>query len=221
MKIQSLKEMNAKSAAAFTRLDLAIVIATLGILVVLLLYLLETSAIGHRPRRATRVTCTVNLRQVSLAFALWMDDHKLTNFPWEVSAPIGTAPDVRSSNVFRHFGAISNEFLNLRVLTCPADKARKPAASWGALRNENISYFINVTPPLDLQSVLAGDRHLTTNHHLLTGYNLISAPDRLRWTKLIHEDAGNVVLVDGSAHQTGTRQLQQYFTNTPPHLAFP
>jgi hypothetical protein len=211
--------MKPKSVRAFTRADMIVLVAAIGIAALCLVYN-GLRSLGHS-RKAPRVECTVNLKQVALAFCLWEIDRGLTNFPWEVSAPIGTASDAQSSNAFRHFAAISNELQNLRVLTCPADKTRKPASSWGALRNNNISYFINVTPSLDIQSVLVGDRHLTTNHHLLAGYNVISSPERLRWTKLIHEDAGNLAFADGSGHQITTRLLRQYFTNTPIHLVIP
>jgi hypothetical protein len=107
------------------------------------------------------------------------------------------------------------------MLTCPADKTRKPASSWGALRNDNISYFINVTPSLDVQSVIAGDRNLSTNGRALSGYATISDASKLTWTKVIHENVGNVAIADGSAHQITTRWLRQYFTNTPIHLAIP
>jgi len=96
-----------------------------------------------------------------------------------------------------------------------------PSSSWGALRDDNISYFINMTPSLDVQSAIAGDRNLSTNGRPLTGYAAISDAKALKWTKLIHEHAGNVAMVDGSAHQITTRHLQQLFTNTPAYLAIP
>jgi len=138
--------MNLKPASAFTRVDLLILVGAAGMLALWLLWG-GAGAIAYSPRRAARVACTVNLKQVALAFSLWESDRNLTNFPWEIAAPIGTAADAQSSNVFRHFEGISNELQNLRVLTCPADKTRKPAPSWGALRNNNISYFINMTLP--------------------------------------------------------------------------
>jgi hypothetical protein len=211
--------MNLKPASAFTRVDLAILVAAAGMLALWLFY--GSVGLHRRPRHAARVTCTINLKQVALAFCVWEVDRDLTNFPWEVGAPIGTASGVRSNNVFWHFAAISNELQNLRVLTCPADKARKPATSWGALRNENISYFINVTPSLDVQSVTVGDRDLGTNSRPLGGYNVISDAKTLQWTKVLHEHGGNVALAEGSAHQITTQRLQDYFTNTPIHLAFP
>jgi prepilin-type processing-associated H-X9-DG protein len=211
--------MNLRSACAFTKLDVIILVASAGMLALWILY--GSMGLYRRPHRSARVGCTTNLKQVALAFSLWQADQDITNFPWEVAAPIGTAADAQSTNVFPHFAAISNQLQNLRVLICPADKIRKPASSWGALRNDNISYFINVTPSLDVQSVIAGDRNLSANGRPLGGYAVLSDAKALKWTKLIHEHGGNVAMVDGSAHQTTTRQLRQYFTNTPIHLAIP
>jgi len=219
--MKSIPEMNTKSVSAFTRVDVVVMLVVATAMLALWLLYGGAGAIRHRPRPGARVLCTSNLKQVALAFSLWEADRNLTNFPWEVSAPIGTAADAQSTNVFRHFAVISNELQNLRVLTCPADKTRKPASSWRALRNDNISYFINVTPSLDVQSVIAGDRNLSTNGRPLTGYAAISDANALKWTKLIHEHAGNVAMVDGSAHQITTRHLQQLFTNTPAYLAIP
>ena len=219
--MKSIPEMNTKSVSAFTRVDVVVMLVVATAMLALWLLYGGAGAIRHRPRPGARVLCTSNLKQVALAFSLWEADRNLTNFPWEVSAPIGTAADAQSTNVFRHFAVISNELQNLRVLTCPADKTRKPASSWRALRNDNISYFINVTPSLDVQSVIAGDRNLSTNGCALSGYATISDASKLAWTKLIHENVGNVAITDGSVHQITTRQLRQYFTNTTPHLAIP
>lgn len=209
--------MNLKPISAFTKVDLVILVAAAGMLALWIFYV----GLHRRPRYGARVTCTSNLKQVVLALSLWQADRNLTNFPWEVAAPLGTAPDDQSSKVFQHFAAISNELQNARVLTCPADKGRKSAASWEALRNDNVSYFINVTPSLDIQSVIAGDRNLSTNGRPLRGYAAISDANRLAWTKLIHEGAGNVGMVDGSVHQITTRHLRQFFTNVPAYLAIP
>ena len=210
--------MSRRSISAFTKLDGTILIFAIGLIV---LFLLAGSGIGRRQRPGSSVACTRHLKQVVLAFSLWQADRNLTNLPWEVAAPIGTAPDAKSSDVFRHFAAISNECQNFRMLICPADKARKPTRSWAALRNHNISYFINVTPSLDVQSVLAGDRNVSTNGSLLTGYNVIPTTDELRWSRSIHEHGGNVGMMDGSVHQTTTRHLRQCFTNAPAYLAIP
>jgi prepilin-type processing-associated H-X9-DG protein len=78
-----------------------------------------------------------------------------------------------------------------------------------------------VTPSLDIQSVITGDRNLSDNARSLRGYVAISDANRLAWTKLIHEGAGNVGMVDGSVHQITSPQLRQFFTNVPTYLAIP
>ena len=164
--------------------------------------------------------CTSSLKQVVLSFHLWAIDHE-TNFPWQVQTPPGSLPHADSPQVFRHFAAISNELQNARALTCPGDKARKPTTSWTVLRNENISYFINLTQFKFPEDVLVGDRHLSTNANILQGVHIISDPALLRWTKDIHPHNGNVALVDTSVHQVTVKGVQSLLINVPIRLAIP
>jgi prepilin-type processing-associated H-X9-DG protein len=164
---------------------------------------------------------------VSLAFLIWVEDSKTIKFPWQVASPTGTLHHAESSQVFRHFIAVSNKLQNPRRLLCPADKARKPSASWDALQNENISYFINLASPQnwELESmqnlIILGDRNLSTNHNILSGYYTISDPTQLRWTKDIHQHRGNVALADGSVHRESIIDVQSRLTNLPVRLAIP
>jgi hypothetical protein len=161
------------------------------------------------------------LKQVALALHLWASDQDSTNFPWHAQTPSGTASAPKSLDVFRHFAAISNELHNTRILTCPDDKPRTPATSWAALRNENISYFINHTPFPFQQDALMGDRHLSTNKSILRGYYEISNPALLNWTKDIHSHYGNVALADASVHEMSTLAVRSRLTNVPTRLAIP
>jgi hypothetical protein len=204
---------------ALTAIEVLIIICALFIVAALLL----PRTTGNHGK-APRVRCTSSLKQVALAFHLWSIDHegtRLPQFPWQVQTPVGTLPHADSPQVFRHFAVISNELQNTQALTCPSDKARKPTTSWTALRNENISYFINVTQFKFPEGVLAGDRHLSTNANILRGVHVISDPAVLRWTKDIHPQQGNVALLDTSVQQVTTKGAQSLFTNVPIRLAIP
>jgi hypothetical protein len=203
------------SKRALTAVEVLLIIFALFFLAALLLPSLS------RSHRSPRVMCTSRLKQAALAFHLWAIDHGGTNFPWQVQTTGGTERYAKSPEIFRHFAAISNELQNARALACPGDKARKPIISWTALRNENISYFINLTQFTFQQDVILGDRHLSTNASILRGFHEISDPALLRWTKDIHPHQGNVALTDASVQQVTIKGVQSLLTNVPIRLAIP
>jgi hypothetical protein len=121
----------------------------------------------------------------------------------------------------------SNEIGSLKVLICPGDDERKPALSWASLKNENISYFLNLSAieTSDHPQLLSGDRHLTQNGIQYTnGSYLISTQQMLTWGLKPHERGGNIALTDGSVQQVNDHSLQSAIlnANSPTNwLAFP
>jgi prepilin-type processing-associated H-X9-DG protein len=108
-----------------------------------------------------------------------------------------------------------DEFV-FKVLVCPTDNQRRPAASFELLRNTNISYFValdaNEEKP---HSLLSGDRHINGGP-LKNGYLLTLTANSLpSWTPLMHTGSGNVGLADGSAQQLDTAGLRRATTQQP------
>src|SRR5438552_8982065 len=120
---------------AFTILELLIIIFHVVVVTGLLL-----PCFAPRPRRAARITCVSNLKQIGLALRLWSGDHH-EKFPMMLSTnQAGSLEWSEIGQAFRHFQAISNELNSPKVLACAADKQRTPATTFAALTNKNLSY---------------------------------------------------------------------------------
>lgn len=80
----------------------------------------ETAALDAAKERAQRIACVNNLKQLGLAARIWATDNGDV-----------LPPDLLS---------MSNEIIAPKILVCPADTARKPAASWAEFSLANVSY---------------------------------------------------------------------------------
>ena len=110
----------------------------------------------------------------------------------------------------KHFLTLSNELSIPIILACPAD-TREPAPNWKTFSRNNVSYFIGVdsdeTYP---QSIVAGDRNLTTNDvRLAPGLVRIEPKSRLGWDNTQHRRQGNVTMGDGSVQQLSLARLRE------------
>ncbi|PYJ86566.1 MAG: hypothetical protein DME22_04830 [Verrucomicrobia bacterium] len=190
---------------ALTLVEMLVVIAVIGVL-----FAVFINAVSHHRFRPTWVKCTNNLKAIGFSFRIFANDHG-DAFPMGVSTIKGGSMEyVTTDEVFRHFRAMSNELSMPKVLVCPADN-RKAALSFAVLSNTNISYFLgaNVADTLP-QSLLAGDRNLTTNS-VPVGAGLLDLTTNVTvgWTAALHKHSGNVVLGDGSVQQFTNARLQE------------
>lgn len=195
------------SVAAFSILDLVLVVATLLVVAVIALSFLskQNRARGHATAR-----CRINLKQVGIGFRLYANDgdsypsYSETNAAWE------------------YFQKVGEEIGSPRILCCPLDIKRStnpamefslPATSKSfsdpSHRNSSLSYFYGADSQSDRPNlILAGDRSLSTNKAMLSEVTLKNTDSNLAWTKDLHEEGGNVVLGDGSVQAFTTKKLQ-------------
>lgn len=229
-----------QAKAAFTRSELAAVLAALVLLGTLAIPLLA----GNRDQ-SLQTVCLNNLRQVGAALNSWAGSHQ-SRYPARVPASQGGLQGAASglqNNVWFQFLWISNELVTPSLLVCPEDARAKVARDWSAhpqtgmlnpsFRDNAVSYTLGLDAfPAYPLSVLSTDGHLVTNgtstgcsSGIMTalGVDVPPAPGKDLWTPSLHGGSGQVVLADGRAIPTTSASLrrlinQQFFELEKPTL---
>jgi prepilin-type N-terminal cleavage/methylation domain-containing protein len=168
----------------FTLIELLVVIGIIAILAAMILPVL-----GRAKESARRTYCLNNLKQITMAWSLWVTDHEGNTFPFHVPAveqppgsgrydtEAGTREHPLVNNPWLHFSWISNQLASPRVLVCPSDPRHHAANTWGqepdggfmngAFMNNAISYFLGpdagLNKPMDQSQshVINGDYNFT------------------------------------------------------------
>ena len=199
-----------RGAGAFSLIELLCVLAIIGVLAALLL-----PALSQARARARRVQCVGHLRQAGIGFLNFAQDH---NGQFPMSVPVsagGTLEFARSAYgiagefyfSFRHFQVLSNELVTPKLVVCPAD-TREPAASFAALANQAVSYFVGISAvPASPDSILAGDRNLTNDWARPATLLHFGPNNALRWTSELHQFKGNLLFADGRVEEKNTPGL--------------
>jgi prepilin-type N-terminal cleavage/methylation domain-containing protein/prepilin-type processing-associated H-X9-DG protein len=210
--------------AAFTLLELVVVIAIIAVLAVFSL-----PALARTRAQAQRIACSNNLKQVGLAFRTWANNHS-GNMPMNVAGG-GTTPPAQDAGgaagvanagvtyLWHVFRCMSNELSTPKILFCPAemDGSTKYAATTFASTVVigtgqvpfsscvNISYFVGwdatETSP---RKFLGGDHSMGQNTSPGT-MNAAANPYRNKWvaigTNTSTSPLNGVAWTDSSQHQ--------------------
>ncbi len=212
---------------AFTLIELLVVIAIIAVLAALLLPTLVLAK-----KRAQRIQCVANLKQIGIAFQIFAHDHQ-GRFPMQVPKDEGGSLEYTTAGEnlggsgfffsYRHFQPLANDLVTPKPLVCPADLTRTPADSFTTLRNSNLSYAIGISANYnDPSSVLSSDRNIT---NLWASLVTMMAYRNLSWTREVHFFKGNVLFADAHVEELNSVQIPLptntvlFLPTTPP--AFP
>ena len=168
----------------------------------------------------------------------WLRAH--TNRPACLTTNFATIPGTTllpSQGVAAIFALVTNELSTPKILQCPSDTTRVRlktnsfaflmAPAQAPVRDRAISYFIGLSAMEEApQSILGGDRNLAggpfsadTNTppsqvalriSNATATNLAGMNSAV-WTKDIHQQAGNLLLGDGSVQQVTSGRMREQF----------
>jgi len=164
-----------KKQSAFTLIELLVVIAIIAILAAMLL-----PALSAAKKKAQKISCVNNLKQVGLGFRIWSGDNN-DRYPQAVTAANGGASDYVTSsgtastklNPNMVFMVMSNELSTPKVCYCPSDTYHSSVptnfnisfagGSITAAQSAvgNASYFVNGNgSDVDPQMILSGDMNI-------------------------------------------------------------
>jgi hypothetical protein len=214
--------------AAFTRIELAVVLAVVSLLAILWL-----PAHAITASKAQRLHCADNLKRVGVAFYQWAEKKEgrypmrvsgVNGGPWLSTAGPGSGTTIfatanNAQFTYQVYAVMSNELATPKILVCPADD-RLAATNFGPqLRgptgNLYVSYFVGVTTdPSTPRALLAGDRNIgnTANPTFpptSTTIGLGTNSTSLQWTERMHQKNGNVALSDGSVQLMTSAELRE------------
>jgi len=210
---------------AYTVIDVLVLVALLAVLAAVIGYTL-----AKQRARSSRLTCTNNLKQISLSFKQWGMNSQDS---FQMRIPVaqgGTKEFVSTGQAWVHFRVMSNELSAPKVLICPDEKNKSrriattfantvPAGSSSVpfTSDTNVSYFVGV----DAQDIyprmwLSGDANFAIgNVPIGPGLTSLRTNSSLSWNDSRHGSGrGNICLADGSVEQIPNSKLVSLLMRT-------
>ena len=197
-----------RSAAGLTLLEVLVLVVVLAIMAAMLL----PHASIHN---STRIQCCNDLKEIAIDYKLWAADNH-DKYPFQVSVTNGGTMEV-ANQAWQTYAVMSNYLNTPRILVCPVDNARMPAATNFDRTNleSHISYFIGLdadeTHP---QAIMSGDDNLTLDTlPIRPGRFTLPRHSTVTWNTGRHYPGGNIGFADGHVEIGNSNSLAKIITN--------
>ena len=202
-----------RKTAALTLMEVLVIIVMLA-----LLFSMVDFGVSHdAKKKAQRIQCVSNLKQIGVAYRVWGGD-SMADFQIQNSVARGGVKElVQSGIACVSYQVMSNVLSTPKFLICPADINRIAATNFlMGFSNTNVSYFVGVDASDTLpQTLLSGDDNFEIGGvPVKSGLLELLTNTPIAWTAARHKFVGNIGFSDGSVQQVTTAGLTNLLYET-------